>query len=202
MVYKQTDSIPNRYSDAVLGLLGSLLGSRSGRMIGGMIGGRHGATLGGLAGAMLGGSQIRRLGSFVGGLGAAGTQAAQPTPDDERMSDADAELLVRAMCNAAKADGHIDGAETNQIVEQIGAEATADEQIFLRRELRSPALSAREFAAGIRPDLASDVYAVSVIAITEDTMEEAMYLRDLRDALGLSHSDVDQIHDQLGVPRL
>jgi uncharacterized membrane protein YebE (DUF533 family) len=46
------------------------------------------------------------------------------------------------------------------------------------------------------------VYAVSVIAITVDTMEEAMYLRDLRDALGLSHSDVDDIHDQLSLPRL
>ncbi|MBT8240765.1 MAG: tellurite resistance TerB family protein [Acidimicrobiia bacterium] len=190
----------------MLGVLGSLLGSRSGRMIGGMIGGRHGAMLGGLAGAMLGGSQIRRLGGFIGGLndrgGAADTDARPPSGDDKAISEDDAELLVRAMCNAAKADGHIDGDEANRIVEETGAEAAADEQIFLRRELHSPHLPARQFAADIRPDLAFDVYAVSVLAITVDTMEEAMYLRDLRDALGLSHSDVDAIHDQLSVPRL
>ncbi len=189
----------------MLGLLGSMLGGRSGRMIGGMIGGRHGAMLGGLAGAMLGGTQIRRLGGFLSGMGGRGNndQRAEPSASDESLvSDADAEILVRAMCNAAKADGRIDGEEANRIIEEVGADATADEQIFLRRELRSPRLSAREFAQGIRPDLASDVYAVSVIAITVDTMEEAMYLRDLRDALGLSHSDVDDIHDQLSLPRL
>ncbi len=181
-----------------------MLGGRGGRMIGGMIGGRHGAMLGGLAGAMLGGSQIRRLGGLLSGIGGRDDDpgSSPQSPPAEGLSDADAELLVRAMCNAAKADGHVDGEEANRIVAEVGEDATAEEQIFLRRELRSPRLSAREFASNIGPELSFDVYAVSLIAITVDTMEEAAYLRDLRDALGLSHADADQIHDQLSVPRL
>jgi uncharacterized membrane protein YebE (DUF533 family) len=189
----------------MIGLLGSMLGGRGGRMIGGMIGGRHGAMLGGLAGAMLGGSQIRRLGGLLNGIGGRDDEPGSsraPSQAEGLISDADAEILVRAMCNAAKADGHIDGEETNRIVAEVGEDATAEEQIFLRRELRSPQLSASEFASNIGPDLSFDVYAVSLIAITVDTMEEASYLRDLRDALGLSHADVDQIHDQFSLPKL
>ncbi len=184
-----------------------MLGGRGGRMIGGMIGGRHGAMLGGLAGAMLGGRQIGRLGGLLRGRG--GNNDAQPQqqppmpqPDHPQMTEGDAELLVRAMCNAAKADGHVDEDETNRIIEELGDDASADEQIFLRRELRSPHMPARDFASLVPEELAGDAYAVSLISITVDTMEEASYLRDLRDGLGLSHGDVDAIHDQLDVPRL
>lgn len=176
-------------------------------MIGGMIGGRHGAMLGGLAGAMLGGRQIGRLGGLLRNRGGNDNQQQPPQPemqypDPPEMTDGDAEILVRAMCNAAKADGHVDEEETNRIIEELGDDATADEQIFLRRELRSPHMPARDFAAIVPEGLAGDTYAVSLISITVDTMEEASYLRDLRDGLGLSHADVDAIHDQLDVPRL
>ena len=191
----------------MIGLLGSMLGGRGGRMIGGMIGGRHGAMLGGLAGAMLGGRQIRRLGGLLKGRGdnddaQQQRQPEMPHSDGPQMSEGDAEILVRAMCNAAKADGHVDEKESNRIIEELGDDATADEQIFLRRELRAPHLPARDFATAVPKDLAGDTYAVSLISITVDTMEEAAYLRDLRDGLGLSHGDVDAIHDQLDAPRL
>jgi len=184
-----------------------MLGSRGGSMIGGMIGGRHGRMIGGFAGAMLGGRQIRRLGGLLGGLRGG-------NDDDDRqamrsdigdapaMSEADAEVLVRAMCNAAKADGHVDDAEADRIVTELGSDATAEEQIFLRRELHSAHAPAEEFAASVPQDLAADAYAVSLIAITVDTIEEAQYLRDLRDALNLSSDDVDEIHDQMDVARL
>ena len=152
----------------------------------------------GVLGSMLAGSRKRRMGGFLSGIGGGGTL----DPGGLPKTDADAELLVRAMCNAAKADGRIDGEEARRIMEEVGTEASVDEQDFLRRELESPPIKARDFAAGLRPEISSDVYAVSVLAITVDTMEEAMYLRELRDALGLSHGAADDIHDQLGVPRL
>ncbi len=187
----------------MIGLLGSMLGGRGGRMIGGMIGGRHGAMLGGLAGAMLGGRQLRSLGGLLGGLRGGGDDEpeAMPAAPAPSMSDADAEVLVRAMCNAAKADGQIDEEEAEKIESEL-ADASSDERIFLRRELRTPAISASAMAASVPEGLAAETYAVSLISITVDTMAEATYLRDLRDALGLSHADVDDIHDQLDVPHL
>lgn len=186
----------------MIGMLGSLLGSQGGRMIGGMIGGRTGAMVGGLAGSLLGARQIGRLGGLVrGGRGdgdrAADTHSDGPPPMQER----EAEILISAMCNAAKADGVMDETETEQIVGELG-DITPQEQTFLRNEIASPARSAADMARAVPPELAAEAYAVSLIAINVDTSEEASYLRELASALGLSDNDRDNIHDDLGADLL
>lgn len=182
--------------EQMIGLLGSLMGNQGGRMIGGMLGGSKGRMLGGLAGAMLGGRQLGRLGGMLKGIGGGGQDDAPA-----QMQDQDAEVLIQAMCNAAKADGVMDETETNQIMSELG-DVSAAEQAFLRNEIAAPAMSASDMAARISPDLRAEAYAVSLIAINVDTVEEASYLRDFAAALGLSDSDRNDIHDDLGAELL
>ncbi len=179
----------------MIGLLGSMLGSRGGRMVGQLIGGRTGGMIGGFAGAFLGGSQVRKLGGLFRGGDDARADAIEP------MDDHQAEILIKAMTNAAKADGHVDDAEAEAIVSELG-DLPADEQAFLRRELGSPFIPAHAVAALVPTDLAVEAYAVSLIAINVDTVEEADYLRQLASALGLSNSQRNDIHDDLGADLL
>jgi uncharacterized membrane protein YebE (DUF533 family) len=50
--------------------------------------------------------------------------------------------------------------------------------------------------------LKAEAYAVSLIAINVDTMQEAQYLSELSSELGLSVADRNNIHDDLGVDQL
>ena len=181
----------------MIGLLGSLLGGRGGRMIGGRTGGMIGGLAGAmLAGAFLGGSQLRRLGGMMPGRGDTHSSDVAPGP---ALDDNQAELLIRAMVNAAKADGHVDDTESAIIMSELG-EISPSEQAFMRGELSGPLMPAAVLAGGIPSELRAEAYAVSLIAINVDTMQEAEYLRELSSALGLS--DRNGIHDDLGVDLL
>lgn len=182
----------------MIGLLGSLLGGKGGRMIGGMIGGSKGRMVGSLAGAMLGGSQLRRLGGMLKDKGNdEQPDGLAPDPMEER----DAEVLIQAMCNAAKADGVMDEAEKAQIMNELG-DVSADERTFMQEQIAAPVLSAADMAARIPSQLRAEAYAVSLISINVDTVEEASYLREFASALGLSDGDRDNIHDDLGADLL
>jgi len=181
----------------MIALLGSLLGGRGGRMIGSIIGGRTGGMVGGLAGALLGGRQLRGLGRMISNRGGKSDQPDEGADLDDRQ----AEVLIRAMCNSAKADGNVDANETSQILSELGEISDAD-RAFLRSELQSPIKSAAEIARSVPPALRAEAYAVSLIAINVDTMEEAQYLSELSSELGLSSADRNEIHDDLGVGQL
>lgn len=183
----------------MIGLLGSLMGSQGGRMLGGMLGGSKGRMIGGLAGAMLGGRQLGRLGGMLKGIG--GNDDDQNVNGPAPMRDQDAEVLIEAMCNAAKADGVIDETETNQIMNELGDISDA-ERAFLRSAIDAPAKSAADMAARIPSDLRAEAYAVSLISINVDTVDEASYLRDFASALDMSDSDRNDIHDDLGADLL
>lgn len=187
----------------MIGLLGSLLGSQGGRMVGGMIGGRTGAMVGSFAGAMLGGRQIGRLGGLLkgGGNRGGGNRGDDSHGDHPPMRDDEAQILIKAMCNAAKADGVMDEAETNQILGELG-DASDEEKAFLRDEIAASPVSASEMARLVPRELAAEAYAVSLISINVDTTDEASYLRDLASELGLSDNDRDNIHDDLGADLL
>ncbi len=168
-------------------------------MIGSMIGGRTGGMVGGLAGALLGGRQLRGLGRMISNRGGGNDQFDGGAAVD--MDDNQAEVLIRAMCNSAKADGHVDSDETSQILSELGDVSAAD-RAFLQSELESPFKSAAEIASLVPPVLKVEAYAVSLIAINVDTMQEAQYLSELSSELGLSVADRDNIHDDLGVDQL
>ena len=190
----------------MIGLLGSLLGGRGGRMLGGMIGGRTGAMIGGLVGSMVGGRRVAGAVRNAGGLGGLGglfggggdDGGADQLADGPALTEADAEILIKAMANAAKSDGTVDQEEVDNILGQLD-DASADERAFLQQELTSPLVDPAVFAAGVPEDLALEAYVVSATAVRVDTAAERTYLKSLGAALGISDEDQDALDRDLGV---
>lgn len=94
--------------------------------------------------------------------------------------------LLRAMIAAAKADGQVDAAESQQILAQVGrANLSADEKAFLLDELAKP-LNLDAVLAGVRtPQQAAEVYAASRLVIAEASAAEQAYLGLLAARLNL-----------------
>ena len=107
-------------------------------------------------------------------------------------------LLIRAMIAAANADGLIDEAERTNILKQLQAvELSAEEQGFIVQELLSPADLETIVREVNSPDLARQVYTVSLMAMEVDTDKERQYMDTLASRLGLDESTVAQIHGSL-----
>ena len=197
-------------------LLGSLLGKATGggaatggaagggigSMLGGLLGGGGGSTggAGGMLGSLLGGGAAGGLlGSLMGGGSkeeAAAPTPAAPTPAAPQADQAT--LLIRAMCNAAKADGQVDQTEQQNIIGRLGNDVDQAEIDFLKSELSAP-LDVAGFVSSVPADLAANVYAMSVMTIKVDTPQEAQYLQQLAQGLKLDNSTLGEIHKQLGV---
>lgn len=183
------------------GLAGSLLGAFGGRTLGRMLGGSTGGMIGSLAGSMLGGRGVRGaagglggLGGMLGGLMGGDGDEAEVAPS---MPDNEAEVLIRAMCNAAKADGHVDDDEIQAILGRLDG-ASDEEREYVRAELDRE-LDAAAFIRSVPEGMEAQVYAASLLAIEVDTKAEADYLSNLAAGLGLSRDTVDQIHTELSV---
>ncbi len=132
------------------------------------------------------------------------TAAPPPPPLARPMAasngEQDAILLIRAMIASAAADGYIDEKERQNIISRLGSVDLSDEELdFFRKELSSPC-SIDEIAEQVNsPELAKEVYTVSLMSIEMDTEEEKRYLNNLAERLGLDHSVRDQIHNKLDV---
>lgn len=173
---------------AVAGALATMvLGSKDGREIAGDVL-KLGAT------AALGGLAYKAYTNYRDGKPLIGTRAAEflaaaqsgaslpgAPPQDEH-----ALLLLRAMIAAALSDGLIDETERQRIVGRLGAAGiNAEESQFLDREIATP-WSPQQFASLARtPEVRSEVYLASAIAIEADTPAEQAYLRYLAATLGL-----------------
>ncbi len=138
------------------------------------------------------------LAALAGGLGfgqPAGFGAAQA----QQQANRQATTLVRAMINAAKADGQIDAEEQQKIVAKLG-DVGPQEVGFIREEMAKPLNF--DFFTDVTPDIAPQVYAVSLMAINVDTPAEVQYLQQLAQGLGLDAQAVNGIHAQLGLAPL
>ncbi len=196
------------------GILGDVLGSL----------GSNKAALGGLgalAGALLGGGKSSTRGAVGGGglamlaslafsaLQKAGQEPKQApralfepqSEQEEQALDHDAEVIVKAMINAAKADGRIDETEINKIVgklEQGGL--TREEKDFFVAEANKPMdIDIVVASAGGQSDMAAQVYAASLLAIEVDTLAEQQYMQQLAAGLGLNSQVTGHIERALGV---
>jgi uncharacterized membrane protein YebE (DUF533 family) len=167
------------------GLLSLVLGSKGGRKLGGnllKLGGM--AVVGGLAYKAWQDYQAGRppLGLGGGSQGQGEPQLLPPPSTPAFTSDATAELVLSAMIAAAKADGHIDDKEKARIhgeVASLGDEAQAYIDAELARPLDIDALAAR----ATTPEVATQVYAASLVAIDPDTDVERAYLAELAQKL-------------------
>jgi len=208
---------------AGLGGLGGLLGSVLGD-VEQTVGGRKNLALGGLgalAGALLGGGRGSMGGALGGGLMAllgamaykvlkgSGTEISgvpmgltEPKTEAERQGlEQHAELLLKAMINAAKADGQIDESEVQRIVGKLQEDGIdRNEQQFMIMEMQKP-METQQLIAAVagRPDVAAQVYAASLFAIEVDTPGEKEYLNQLEAGLGLTPEVTQQIREFVGV---
>ncbi len=108
--------------------------------------------------------------------------------------------LVRAMLNAAKADGRISPDEQRNILSQFGNDQAEVVQ-FLRDELAKP-LDVREFAWSVPIGMEHQVYGMSLLAIEVDSNAETKYLSELAHALRLPAEVREQLHQRYGAASL
>lgn len=181
-------------------MVGALAGSFGGAALGGAVGGRTGRLVGSMLGSMVG---SRGISNATGGIGDALGGLKDKLDGDDDVEDVElpeetAMVLMQAMCNAAKADGHVDDEEIDAIVSRAG-ELDDEAEAFIRSELAAP-LNLDEFIESVPGGMEVEVYTISLLPIDVDTIAEAEYLADLRLGLGLSDDKVADIHEALGVP--
>lgn len=210
------------------GGLGDLLGRFGGSGSGGAAGGRGGLGglldgLGGGTGTGTGGGGLRDmlagvLGGSAGGLAQKDSQPANnasfgqvlddavqhggepsvtPTPEQNALAG----LMLRAMIQAAKADGRIDEGERQRLTQHIGTDLDADEQQFIRDQMAAP-VDAAALARDVPRGLEAQVYLMSLLAIELEDEAERRYLRELATNLRLDDARVDALHRQVGAPSL
>lgn len=111
-----------------------------------------------------------------------------------------ARLMIRAMIQAAKADGDIDPTEKAKIMDML-ANASDEERAYVDEQMNAP-LDFAALAAATGDTMKAQVYSTSLMAITADTAAENTYLRQLSDALGLDAETRDRIHAGMNLPPL
>lgn len=211
-------------------LLGGLLGGRSSpASTGGGLGDLLGSVLGDSADSrqtkaptdakgledLLGiGKSSGGLGGLLGGALAKYGQVQSPevaTPHandystlpagmDPKVANKEAELMIKAMINAAKSDGSFDETEQQKILSELG-DVTQDEINFIRQEFAAP-LDMQKFANSVPRGREHQIYAISLAAIDLDQNSEARYLSELAQALRIDAEEANQIHQQLGAPKI
>ena len=180
--------------------IGALLGALSGSG-----NGRSGVPLGGIGGGVMG---LLGMMAFKA-LKNAG-QAPQPSVGPATSPagaapqnfESDAHLLLTAMLDAAKSDGTVDADELNRITGKM-KEAGIDQEgmNYVIGQLQSP-MTTDAIVAAVRgrPDLAAQVYSVSLMAIEVDTPAERAYLDRLAASMGLAPEVVRNIEQLVGMP--
>ncbi len=104
------------------------------------------------------------------------------TPANAMMEE-NARLMIRAMIQAAKADGEIDADERKKIMDHL-TDASDEEIAFVEAELDAP-VDVTALASATGDTMKAQVYASARMAIQVDTPQENAYLNQLATALGL-----------------
>ena len=163
-----------------------------------------GSTGGGSRGGI--GGIIQDVADRITGTGAtpgqdpAGAQpdAASELREEERaaaeFSDETALLLIRAMIAAAYSDGALSQDERARIMQEIDqAGADAEDRAIMEREIANP----RPLDVLLRQvndqETAQEFYLASRAAIGGETTQNRAYLADLRQRLGLSEEDAQEV---------
>lgn len=150
------------------------------------------AGLGSLLSAMTGAAAVgaRNVSSLVEALTGTG-------PAGE-LVEADARLMIRAMIQAAKADGTIDAAEREAILSHL-TDASEEELAFVEAAFDAP-LDPLALARDVGEEARARVYGAALMVMTVDTEAERGYLRSLAEALHLDEATVAATHARMGKP--
>ncbi len=173
------------------GVLALLLGTRGGRRLTGLA-----AKLGGLA--ALGGLAYK---TYQGWHGVRSTKPEEPGVPAGQLSGEAAEkraqILLKAMIAAAKADGHIDEEEQARILAQAADSGIGEETVkFLEEQLQAPVDAAAIAAEADSKETAAEIYLVSRLVIDTANEQERAYLDALAGALRLEPEFLRQLERQ------
>jgi uncharacterized membrane protein YebE (DUF533 family) len=184
-------------------VLGGLLGG-GGDSVKGALGGGALAMLASIAfkamqGAGQAPAQATAGGATMPGFNMPGLMPPQ-TQAQEQAAEATAQVILKAMISAAKADGQIDSAEMQRIVGKL-QEVGMDEQIkaWVMNEMSQPLNLDGLVAAIPSQEVAAQVYAASLLAIEVDTDAERAYLAQLAQKTQLHPMVVQHIQQSMGI---
>jgi len=122
------------------------------------------------------------------------------TPLEQRQVMDIASLTLKAMINAAKADGQIDKTETERLLGKLKEGGVTDaEQKFVLEEMQKPLDLEGIVRAVPNQQVAAQIYTASLMAIDVDTDAERRYLQDLSAKLGLNQHVVAYLHQAVGL---
>lgn len=186
------------------GGLGALLGAIAGgggEKGKGAVGGGALALLGSMAlKALRGGSQPEASEQIDSATRLAAGLRQPENAAEEKEVQSIADLTVKAMLNAAKADGRIDKNEMQKIVGELKEDGITDqERDFLLAEVRKPMSTEELTGAASNRQVAAQLYAASLLAIEVDSPAEKAYMRQLANDLDLDSRVVRHLHATLGI---
>lgn len=188
-------------SSGLAGILGGMLGG------GGQQQSASSGLLDSVLGSVMGGGQsggaASGIAGLVGGMLGGGDAPEAPAPQQAELQQANdqAVLMIRAMVNAAKSDGRVDQSEQQNIISKLGSDVSEAEINFLKQEFAAP-LDVASFARSVPNGLEQQIYALSLTSIDLDTQNEAQYLGQLAQGLNIDANLCNQIHDQVGAPKI
>lgn len=169
------------------GVLGLLLGSRSGRRMGGKAL-KYGtvAALGAMAWRAYQDYQARQ--SAAPGAPAAPAPVMVPPPAlPAPAAEQHARALLKAMIAAAKSDGHLDEREQGRVEAEL-SRVQADPALrdWVQAEVRRPVEPSDVAAGATGPETAAEIYLASLLMVDETTTMERAYLDELARQLRLA----------------
>ncbi len=184
------------------------LGALAGALFGGGGGAAKGA-IGGGAMALLAGLAMQALQNWGQGQTPGTEEVAKQAPlglrepqepAEVQQLHSSAELMLKAMINAAKADQQVDQEELDRIVGKLGdAGANSEARAFVMSELSKPVDLDGLIRQVPNPQVGVQVYAASLLAIEVDTPAERQYMQQLAQGLGLDSAVVQRVHQALGI---
>jgi len=169
-----------------------------GALLGTLLGGSQSTTTNALGGGMmglLGMMAYKALKNSSGSTASEAPQAMSYTQPSKQQQASDAEIILTAMIDAAKADGQVDAQEINKIMSNLQSSGAGQEGVnYVISKLQGPMETAKIVAAVKgRPELAVQVYSASLMAIDLDTDAERKYLDKLAKAMGLNSNVINNI---------
>lgn len=143
------------------------------------------------------------LAGTLGGIGAAASAGMTGLIDQltgtsvaTETAEANARLMIRAMIQAAKADGVIDERERAVIMEHL-SDASAEERAYVEEQMSLP-VDALALARDSADAVKSQVYSAAAMTVRGEGTAEVQFLQSLARGLGLDAATVAGIHLSLG----
>jgi len=121
-------------------------------------------------------------------------------PQEEQELENTSAVILKAMINAAKADGHIDQHEMEKLLGKL-KESGADPEMqqFVLQEMQKP-LDLDDLVRSIPNEaVAAQAYLAALFTIEVDTEAERQFLNELASRTGLDQGVVNQLHQMVGL---